>query len=71
MRSSHPPRELVFVQCSDKLITPSDEMRRYYSAAYSRMPGYVLPEHSFEIPFWIALSAGLPPARRLTDFRAT
>lgn len=66
MRCRGEPRELVFMQCSDQLITPNDEMRRYYSAAYSRMPGYVLPEHYFEIPFWIALCAGLLPASEYT-----
>jgi hypothetical protein len=54
------------MQCSDQLITPNDEMRRYYSAAYSRMPGYVLPAHYFEIPFWIPLCAGLLPASEYT-----
>ena len=50
--------KIIFTQFSDQLLTMHSEMRRYYTAAYARMPGYVLPEHFFEIPYWIPLVAG-------------
>ncbi|MER7046345.1 radical SAM protein [Streptomyces jumonjinensis] len=54
-------RDVVFVQFSDRLLTPIDIMRRYYRYAYSAMPGYVLPPHYMEIPFWIPLISGMLP----------
>lgn len=63
MTAAERPR-LVFVQFSDRLITPDDETRRYYERAYARLPGYHLPEHFFEVPYWIALIAGRLPTSR-------
>lgn len=61
------PRRVVFVQFSDRLLTPTEEVRRYYAAAYARMPGYVLPEHYCEIPFWIAVISGMFDNPRVTQ----
>jgi Radical SAM superfamily len=51
-------QSLIFTQFSDQLLTANSEMRQYYTAAYTRMPGYVLPPHFFEIPYWIPVIAG-------------
>ncbi|MER6913534.1 radical SAM protein [Streptomyces sp. NPDC000594] len=55
------PVNVTFVQFSDQLLTPHDLMRRYYREAYATMPGYVLPPHFMEIPYWIPVIAGLLP----------
>jgi hypothetical protein len=72
------PHHVVFVQFSDHLLTTCDDVRRYYAAAYAQMPGYVLPEHYFEIPFWIPVISGMfrdsPTTQRLhlsTDIEDT
>ncbi len=52
---------LVFMQCSDQLLTTPSEMRQYYTHAYAKMPGYALPPDFFEIPYWVPLIAGQLP----------
>ncbi len=53
---------LVFCQFSDNVLTPYDKTRDYYRRAYSKMPGYHMPPHFMEIPFWIPIISGLLPA---------
>lgn len=53
--------KIVFCQFSDNLLTPYDDVREYYRRAYADMPGYVLPEHFMEIPYWIAIISGVLP----------
>lgn len=52
---------VVFVQYSDQLLTPDATMRNYYTQAFARMPGYVLPPDYYEIPYWIPLISGRLP----------
>jgi hypothetical protein len=58
-RGSVEPRLVVFVQFSDRLLTPHSPMRDYYQRSYARMPGYYLPPHFMEIPFWIPTAAAM------------
>jgi hypothetical protein len=44
-------KNLIFVQVSDKLLTPDSMVPDDYRTAYSRMEGYAFPEDYMEIPF--------------------
>lgn len=49
---------ILFCQFSDQLHRLHNVTRKYYETVYPRMPGYHLPEHFFEIPYWIPKAAG-------------
>lgn len=54
--------EVTFVQISDQLMNQGDDgdwIKKYYQTSYETMPGYHMPPHYMEIPFWIPRIAGM------------
>ncbi|NNN05650.1 MAG: hypothetical protein HKL90_07095 [Elusimicrobia bacterium] len=54
-------KPLLFVQFSDKLLTKDRKFREYYETVYRKVPGYHLPEHFMELPYWIPVVSGVLP----------